>query len=266
VEALLKKHAPETFEELAIPLAVPAVDIQSAEMLVLKSGPLIPAVSASNAFPGLFTPVEHLGRQLMDGGILNNVPVDLIRTMTTAPVVVVDVRPSPKEKIEGLEEAVRIVRGLWSEPAYTYDGAHHRTVAADLEPKPQHDIPIWLGTFGRRALAVTGRLADGWIPSLAFAPPNEIPKMHDRIVAAAEEVGRDPMGITFVYNVEVRLDSTTDADPHVVSGSPEAVADQLRCFIQLGFDGMNLVTVGPNLGEQVERLGTEVVPRLRDNP
>jgi NTE family protein len=100
VEALLREHAPETFEELVIPLAVPAVDIQSAEMLVLKSGPLVPAVCASNAFPGLFTPVEHLGRYLMDGGILNNVPVDVIRTMTTAPVVVVDVRPSPRERID----------------------------------------------------------------------------------------------------------------------------------------------------------------------
>jgi alkanesulfonate monooxygenase SsuD/methylene tetrahydromethanopterin reductase-like flavin-dependent oxidoreductase (luciferase family) len=174
--------------------------------------------------------------------------------------------PSPKEKIEGLEEAVRIVRGLWSKPTFTYDGLHHRTVAADLEPKPEHDIPIWLGTFGRRSLAVTGRVADGWIPSLAFAPPNDIPKMRDRIVAAAEEVGRDPKEITFVYNVEVRIDSTTDANSHVVSGSPEAVADELRTLIQLGFGGMNLMAVGPNLDEQVERLGAELLPRLRDNP
>jgi alkanesulfonate monooxygenase SsuD/methylene tetrahydromethanopterin reductase-like flavin-dependent oxidoreductase (luciferase family) len=174
--------------------------------------------------------------------------------------------PSPKEKIEGLEEAVRIVRGLWSKPTFTYDGVHHRTVAADLEPKPEHDIPIWLGTFGRRSLAVTGRVADGWIPSLAFAPPNDIPKMRDRIVAAAEEVGRDPKEITFVYNVEVRIDSTTDANSHVVSGSPEAVADELRTLIQLGFGGMNLMAVGPNLDEQVERLGAELLPRLRDNP
>jgi alkanesulfonate monooxygenase SsuD/methylene tetrahydromethanopterin reductase-like flavin-dependent oxidoreductase (luciferase family) len=174
--------------------------------------------------------------------------------------------PSPKEKIEGLEEAVRIVRGLWSKPTFTYDGVHHRTVAADLEPKPEHDIPIWLGTFGRRSLAVTGRVADGWIPSLAFAPPNDIPKMRDRIVAAAEEVGRDPKEITFVYNVEVRIDSTTDANSNVVSGSPEAVADELRTLIQLGFSGMNLMAVGPNLDEQVERLGAELLPRLRDNP
>jgi alkanesulfonate monooxygenase SsuD/methylene tetrahydromethanopterin reductase-like flavin-dependent oxidoreductase (luciferase family) len=81
-----------------------------------------------------------------------------------------------------------------------YDGQHYRTIAADLEPKPEHDIPIWLGTFGKRSLAVTGRFADGWIPSLAFAPPNKIPEMRDRMGAAAEEVGRDPKEIIFIYN------------------------------------------------------------------
>jgi probable F420-dependent oxidoreductase len=174
--------------------------------------------------------------------------------------------PSPKDKIEGLEEAVRIVRGLWSEPTFTYDGQHHRTIAADLEPKPERDIPIWLGTFGKRALAVTGRVADGWIPSLAFAPPNEIPEMRNRIIAAAEEIGRDPKEIMFIYNIEVRIDTTASANSHVVSGSPEAVADQLRSLIELGLDGMNLMPVEPNLDEQVEGLGAEVLPLLRDSP
>jgi alkanesulfonate monooxygenase SsuD/methylene tetrahydromethanopterin reductase-like flavin-dependent oxidoreductase (luciferase family) len=174
--------------------------------------------------------------------------------------------PSAKEKIEGLEEAVRIVQGLWSEPTFTYEGQHHRTIAADLEPKPEHDIPIWLGTFGKRSLAVTGRVADGWIPSLAFAPPNEIPEMRNRIIAAAEEIRRDPKEITFVYNIEVRIDTIADANPHVVCGSPEAVADQLRSLVELGFSGMNLMPVGPNLDEQVEGLGAEVLPLLRDNP
>lgn len=93
VVELLKKHAPETFEELDIPLAVPAVDIERADLLVFKEGPLRPAICASNAFPGLFIPVRFEGRHLLDGGILNNFPVDLIRTMTSRPILAVDVRP-----------------------------------------------------------------------------------------------------------------------------------------------------------------------------
>lgn len=95
VEALLAEHAATTFEDLPIPLTVPAVDIERAELLAFNEGPLVPPVCASNAFPGLFTPVAFRGRNLMDGGIVNNFPVDLIRTMTTLPVLGIDCRPSP---------------------------------------------------------------------------------------------------------------------------------------------------------------------------
>lgn len=105
VEDLLAKHAEATFEELAIPLTVPAVDIERAELLAFNRGPLVPPVCASNSFPGLFAPVEFRGRNLMDGGIINNFPVDLIRTMTTQPVLAIDCRPSPTAPLNLDEDA-----------------------------------------------------------------------------------------------------------------------------------------------------------------
>ncbi len=100
IRELLQQHAAGTFEQLAIPLAVPAVDIEKAELLVFSHGPLHEPVCASNAFPGLFTPVNHLGRHLMDGGIINNFPVDVIRTLTTSPVLAVDVRTPIKPDLD----------------------------------------------------------------------------------------------------------------------------------------------------------------------
>jgi NTE family protein len=100
VERLLAAHAPTTFEGLATPLAVPTVDIERAEQLVFREGPLAPAVCASNAFPGLFAPVSYRGRSLMDGGILNNLPVDVIRTLTTRPVLALDVRPPARTPLD----------------------------------------------------------------------------------------------------------------------------------------------------------------------
>lgn len=94
VDELLADFAPDTFEELQIPLAVPTTDIERAELLIFREGPLRPPVCASNAFPGLFVPVEYQGRHLMDGGMINNFPVDIIRTMTSRPVLAIDVRPS----------------------------------------------------------------------------------------------------------------------------------------------------------------------------
>jgi probable F420-dependent oxidoreductase len=170
---------------------------------------------------------------------------------------------SPRDKVDGLDEAIRIVRGLWSHPTFTFDGRLYRTDAARVEPKPERRIPIWVGTYGPRALALTGRLADGWIPTLELAPPERIPAMRDRVLGAAREAGRDPEEITCVYNIDVRVDERADEPPSVVAGPPELLVQRLRGFLDLGFTAMNLFPVGPDQDEQAERLAREVVPAVR---
>ncbi|MBO2464115.1 LLM class flavin-dependent oxidoreductase [Actinomadura violacea] len=172
--------------------------------------------------------------------------------------------PTPRDKIDGLEDAIRIARGLWSEPAFTHAGRVHHVDAADLEPKPERDIPIWLGTFGPRALDLTGRLADGWIPSLDFAPPETARVMLERIAAAAEDAGRDPAGITRAYNVGVRIGGQAEDGPGLVSGPPGAVIERLLGFVEIGFNAFNFMPAGPDMAEQVERLAHEVLPALRE--
>jgi alkanesulfonate monooxygenase SsuD/methylene tetrahydromethanopterin reductase-like flavin-dependent oxidoreductase (luciferase family) len=171
---------------------------------------------------------------------------------------------SPRDKVDGLEEAIRIARGMWSRPGFTFEGRLYRTDGADLEPKPDRRIPIWLGTYGNRALALTGRLADGWIPSLGYAPPERVVAMRERVLAAAGTAGRDPEEITCAYNVGVRVDERAAAEESVVVGSPGAVTERLLGFRELGFDTLSLIPVGPGEREQAERLGREVVPALRE--
>jgi alkanesulfonate monooxygenase SsuD/methylene tetrahydromethanopterin reductase-like flavin-dependent oxidoreductase (luciferase family) len=170
---------------------------------------------------------------------------------------------SPRDKVDGLEEAIRITRGLWSEPGFSFEGRLYRTHGAELQPKPERAIPIWLGTYGDRALAMTGRLADGWIPSLGYAPPERVPAMRDRVLAAAEAAGRDPEEVTCVYNVVVQVDEHAQARPSVVSGPPAAVTERLLGFLGLGFTGLNFIPAGDDRGGQAERLAREVVPALR---
>jgi alkanesulfonate monooxygenase SsuD/methylene tetrahydromethanopterin reductase-like flavin-dependent oxidoreductase (luciferase family) len=171
--------------------------------------------------------------------------------------------PSPRDKVDGLQEAVSITRGLWSQRGFTYEGRLYRTDGADLEPKPDRRIPIWLGTYGSRALALTGRLADGWVPSLGFAPPERVTVMRERVLASAREAGRHPDDITCAYNLQVRVDERNGTAPSVVSGPPGAVAEQLAGFVRLGFTAMNLVPVGLDREAQVERLAREVIPEVR---
>jgi probable F420-dependent oxidoreductase len=170
---------------------------------------------------------------------------------------------SPKDKTDGLEEAVTIIRGLWSQPSFTFNGRLYRTEAADMEPKPARRIPIWLGTFAPRSLALTGRLADGWIPSLGYAPADELSQMRQRVLAGAHEAGRDPAAITCVLNVDVRVGDYDGADPDVIHGAPEAIAERLAHFADLGFSAFNFMVGGPDADDQVKRLATEVAPTLR---
>jgi alkanesulfonate monooxygenase SsuD/methylene tetrahydromethanopterin reductase-like flavin-dependent oxidoreductase (luciferase family) len=153
-------------------------------------------------------------------------------------------------------------QGAKSEPSFTFAGRLYRTEAAELEPKPEHRISIWLRTFAPRALAVTGRLADGWIPSLGYASPEDVVAMRERLLRAARAAGRDPAEITCVYNVEVRVDEQARGGPSVVSGPPEAVVERLAGFVQLGFSAFNFMVSGPDASEQMERLTTELIPAL----
>jgi alkanesulfonate monooxygenase SsuD/methylene tetrahydromethanopterin reductase-like flavin-dependent oxidoreductase (luciferase family) len=170
---------------------------------------------------------------------------------------------SPRDKTDGLEEAIRIIRGLWSERSFTFAGRLYQTEAADLEPKPEHRIPIWLGTFAPRALAVTGGYADGWIPSLGYAAPDEVVIMRERVLTAARQAGRDPAEITCAYNIEVRVDERADGGEAVVAGAPEAVVSRLQSFVEMGFSAFNFMISGSDSQEQAARLAGEVIPALR---
>src|SRR5690606_26820135 len=76
-------------------------------------------------------------------------------------------RRTPGESLTALEEAIHVIRRVWSgERNLRFDGEHYRLAGAHSGPVPAHDIGIWLGAYGPRALEPTGRLADGGVPSL----------------------------------------------------------------------------------------------------
>ncbi len=95
----LEARLPKKFSDLDLPLRVTAVDVQKGRVVTLWEGDLIPALRATSAVPGIFTPVEHGENVLIDGGLLNNVPVDVIQGMTHEPVIAVDVTVPPNRKL-----------------------------------------------------------------------------------------------------------------------------------------------------------------------
>ncbi len=104
----------EQFSELKIPLALCSVDFNLAKEVVLQQGALIPAINATMGLPGIVEEAVIDGRTMVDGGSLNNVPADYVRTMGAEIVIAVDVSPRiddisywKKQKIPG------IASGYW---------------------------------------------------------------------------------------------------------------------------------------------------------
>ena len=98
----------DDFSKLPIPFLCVATDIEKGEAVILDHGYLAQAMLASSAFPSLFSPVEIDGKLLVDGGVVNNYPVEEIRKMGADIVIGVDVQDDLKDR-NSLKDATRIL-------------------------------------------------------------------------------------------------------------------------------------------------------------
>jgi alkanesulfonate monooxygenase SsuD/methylene tetrahydromethanopterin reductase-like flavin-dependent oxidoreductase (luciferase family) len=114
-------------------------------------------------------------------------------------------RLSPAARVRALEEAIVVVRALsgGGRPV-TFDGEFYQVTG--LAPAATPTPPIWTGTLSPKALAVTGRRADGWIPGhLADWRSPEVARSRPIVDEAAASVGRDAADVDTIYNVSGRL-------------------------------------------------------------
>ena len=79
----------ETFEQLHYPMSIIAVDLKTGKEVIFMQGELMPAIFASSAIPGIFSPVSFQNYFLVDGGVLNNLPVDRAREMGAGFIIAV---------------------------------------------------------------------------------------------------------------------------------------------------------------------------------
>lgn len=92
-ELLAELIGVETFDGLSMPYAAVATDLNTGEEVVMRDGDLLSAVRASMSIPGVFRPVERQGRILIDGQLVDPIPVAACRTMGADKVIAVDINP-----------------------------------------------------------------------------------------------------------------------------------------------------------------------------
>ncbi len=114
MEKYLEKHMGNLrFDQLKIPFECVATDLQTGERVVFREGPVAPAARASSTIPGLFEPVVFRHRYLVDGGLVDNIPTDLVAAMGADIIIAVDVTADfsqfqPKGIMSALNQAIYI--------------------------------------------------------------------------------------------------------------------------------------------------------------
>jgi alkanesulfonate monooxygenase SsuD/methylene tetrahydromethanopterin reductase-like flavin-dependent oxidoreductase (luciferase family) len=185
--------------------------------------------------------------------------------------------PSGRTRVAQLDEALRIIKALWTEDRATFTGEHYRIEDARCEPKPDPLPPIMIGAFRPQMLRLTARHADWW--NVSSTAIDKYRTLVDEFERACDAVGRDPAtvrrttgggcvcapteaAVAALSARRQRAGEDFSRDPGDFVGTPAQLIAQMQPFVELGVDYFMLDCGGfPDL-TTVETLVNEVLPVL----
>jgi alkanesulfonate monooxygenase SsuD/methylene tetrahydromethanopterin reductase-like flavin-dependent oxidoreductase (luciferase family) len=183
--------------------------------------------------------------------------------------------PPAGVRVKQLEEALQIIKGLWTEPKVTFPGKYYRVQDAACEPKPDPLPPIMVGAFKPKTMRIAAKYADEWnVSSTRVLRYRQLVEEFER---ACADVGRDPATVRRSWGggcicMPTQAEAETLAgelytayireDNFDFVGTPGKIVEQMRPFIDLGVTSFMLDCGGfPNL-TTLELLVNEVLPVL----
>lgn len=210
--------------------------------------------------------------------------------------------PDNKERFARLREAVKLIRLLWTEQSVTFDGDYYHTRNATIYDRPEKPVPIYVGAGGPQVAKYAGRAGDGLIctsgKGMELYSEQLLPSFRD----GAKESGRDAAGLDKMIEVKVsydpdreramedtkiwaalalpaeakagvddpremeRLARTVEGVAHrrwLVSDNPDEHIEQLRPYLELGFNHLVFHSPGDGQARFLELYGEQILPRIR---
>ncbi|MBK7423029.1 MAG: patatin-like phospholipase family protein [Propionivibrio sp.] len=214
-------------ETLPLPLSIIATDIGNGDKVVFRSGSLTKAMRASMSVPGLMAPVDYQGRKLVDGGLVDNVPIDVVRDHCQADIVIAVNVGSPLMKAEDvgslLSVSVQMVNILTEQNVTRSLATLKPTdiyIKPDLEGISAGDFVKSSETADRgrkaalavadrlQALAVSDEVYSAWVNRIAYVR-NESPVIDEIQVAGLKVVNPAAVERQIQARSGERLDETT---------------------------------------------------------
>jgi F420-dependent oxidoreductase-like protein len=179
-------------------------------------------------------------------------------------------------RMDMLDEACRVMRGLWTEERFSFEGKHYRLEDAQMDPKPvQARLPLIIGGEGeRRTLRIVAEHADVWNTGM-----NEIETFRHKLDVLARhcsDVGRDPAEIRKSLTVRAVLAEDEAAlnarrrelalpieESNFLFLTPEQCVERMLPFAELGAGDFLLAAYAPYDWQTLELVANEVAPALR---
>ncbi|MBR4482099.1 MAG: patatin-like phospholipase family protein [Prevotella sp.] len=165
------------FQSLKIPFCCVAADIRSGTEVILREGSLARAMRASMAIPAIFKPVEIDDRKLVDGGMLNNLPVDVCREMGADIIIAVDLqqneqKPRPQTDLSALPPIADLVglggilNWITNRPDIEKYNANRQKVDIYIHPVLDADVTSFGNKTAARMIQQGADAAHKLLPSL----------------------------------------------------------------------------------------------------
>ena len=155
-----------------------------------------------------------------------------------------------------------MLRALWDTEARggaRLEGEHYRLRGAARGPAPAHRIGLWIGAYKPRMLRLTGRLGDGWIPTVSYLAEPDLAAGNAAIDEAAAAAGRDPREVRRLLNL---TGAYADGAEGPLAGPPQRQVEELaRLALEQGISGFFLVGDDPRA---LQGFAAEVVPAVRE--
>ncbi|MCU0269298.1 MAG: LLM class flavin-dependent oxidoreductase [Acidimicrobiales bacterium] len=190
--------------------------------------------------------------------------------------------PSAGVRIDMLDEATRIIRGLLTRDRTSFEGRHFEVHDASCLPRPvQERLPIWLAGVGeRRTLPLVAREADGW--NATYVSPRTFARLNAQLDDHCAALGRDPATLRRGVNLSFNLAATATAAAAQrdalqaqwgelfelitrgsLLGTPDDAVEQVLAYRAAGADDINVSLRAPWDDEALEIYLTEVLPAVR---
>ncbi len=211
--------------------------------------------------------------------------------------------PDNKERFARLREAVKLIKLLWTEQSVTFDGDYYHTRNATIYDRPAEPIPIYIGAGGPLVAKYAGRAGDGLICTSGKGMELYSEQLLPAFAEGAAAEGRDASKLEKMIEVKVSYDTDRERamedtkiwaalalpaeakagvdDPRemerlarevegvahrrwLVSSDPDEHIDQLRPYIELGFDHLVFHAPGNDQARFLQLYASQILPRIRE--